>query len=105
MERLLARVRQAIGGKMSNASIERICSGGFLASLLHGHHRVPGNLDPRFVTRSELIESGVPIRAVQKAPKKKHAGGGFVVYKGEQEAAVGNSVFETFVVLPAFFSY
>lgn len=65
-ERLLAQIRQACDG--DNADIERVCASGLLSQALTDHRQL-GREDPRYKTRSQLLEDGVPLKcAVKKSP-------------------------------------
>jgi len=84
-ERALAAIQR--GSRASEKlEAERVCATGILRFALQEHLAL-GRRDPRAVTRSQVIEAGVPIRAVKaKAtpmPKKRRC---FILYKKEMEA-------------------
>ena len=66
-ERLLALFKRS---SVLRCAIERAISGGYLAQLLHAHLNAGGS-DLRKLTRKQLIELGVPLRA-RSARTKKH---------------------------------
>ena len=71
----LALIRQA--SAHSDADIERICSSGLLSMIL-GEHRRMGREDPRWITRSQLLENGVLLRAAAAPKSAPQPGGAFV---------------------------
>ena len=63
--RLLARVRQSLGGGGETVDAERLSANGFLTQLVTEHLRRGGS-DPRTVTRQQLIQDGAQLRRVAK---------------------------------------
>ena len=70
MERLFACFRQWV--RSDNAEVERMLSTGFLGQWLQEHLR-KGFQHPAHVTRQDLLEAGVPIRAGQRQGRSRQA--------------------------------
>lgn len=84
-ERMLALIRRACRG--DDVDVERLCSTGFLAQVLSFHLARDGE-DPRFTTRQQLLEDGVPLRcAPVKLDKPAPPRGSYVNWMMKEEAA------------------
>ena len=83
-ERLLALFRRSVGNKEA-VDAERFLASGFMAQVLREFRKrdVP---DPVSITRQKVLELGVNIRCGQKHVAGNVRGGGFVIWKAEQEA-------------------
>jgi hypothetical protein len=81
-ERLLASIRAGLGDDLPDA--ERMCSSSVLTQMMTEHRRL-GRSNPKCVTRSKLIDGGVPIRATKRARVSKPAGS-FLAYKQQMDS-------------------
>ena len=94
MERLLALIRRAMGGRMTSSDAEAVCAKGLLMQLLVEHTRAGGD-NPKHVTREQLLQDGVPIAAaasVASSASDRKQCGPFVMftnYENNQRKAAG----------------
>ena len=82
-ERVLALIRKAFPGPMKHESVEAICSKGFLQMMLFEHLKL-GRDDPRYVTRQQLLEDGVPLRCQPRQVQNPQCGN-FVMWRNQQD--------------------
>ena len=77
-ERQLALIRKAICDD-HGVFAERMLSSGFVAQVLSEHVRL-GRTNPRAVTRAQLLEAGVPLRAAAGVKGVASSAGGVFPY-------------------------
>ena len=86
MERALARIKRSYSHISGAPDVERVRSGGLVSELL-SDHKALGGLDPRFLSRSFLLQKGLPLkRKDKKNPKRVKAGSGFSAFVRQQES-------------------
>ena len=82
-EQLLARIRKSHDG--NDCDVERVVSTGFLTQAL-SEHALRGGDDPRWPTRQQLLDDGVPLRCAR--PKSyTRPQGPFVCFMNKEDAA------------------
>ena len=94
IDRDLAAMKKSLSGLLRDSpDVERLVSSVLLGQLLTAS-TTHGSRDARFVTRSELVELGAPLRvAAAKPSQKSKPSSGFVAFtlklSSERKAALG----------------
>ena len=76
--------RQSVGGDMKRSDVERLGASGLLSQFMTEHLRLERD-NPTFVTRAELLSSGVDLEAKRDVRPKQPAGT-FIIHKQLAEA-------------------